>query len=102
MPETIMYHEGNHCLQDQFDGHRISDRLEEKLTRTAFTVDKAFIESAIDFFIRASIGRRYDETATRAGSFGEIARAQMLVLRYYANAIAHLSRTALAQPAAAE
>src|SRR5689334_11878649 len=49
---TIMYHEGNRRLQDQFDSRRISDRLEEKLTRSAFTPDdKAFIESAIYFFL---------------------------------------------------
>ncbi len=35
-----------------FDSRRISDRLEEKLTRTAFTDDdKAFIGSAIYFFL---------------------------------------------------
>ena len=49
---TIMYHDGNRRLQDQFDSRRISDRLEEKLTRTAFTADdKAFIESTIYFFL---------------------------------------------------
>src|ERR1044071_5562838 len=49
---TIMYHDGNRRLQDQFDSRRISDRLEEKLTRTAFTADdKAFIESTIYFFM---------------------------------------------------
>ena len=49
---TIMYHDGNRRLQDQFDSRRISDRLEEKLTRAAFTADdKAFIESAIYFFM---------------------------------------------------
>ena len=39
MPDTTMYHEGNRRLQDQFDSRRISDRLEEKLTRSAFTAD---------------------------------------------------------------
>jgi uncharacterized protein len=49
---TIMYHEGNRALQDQFDSRRIADRLEEKLTRTAFTEgDKAFIEGASYFFL---------------------------------------------------
>jgi len=49
---TIMYHEGNRALQDQFDSRRIADRLEEKLTRTAFTDnDKAFIEGASYFFL---------------------------------------------------
>src|SRR5271169_6804724 len=52
MSDSIMFHEGNRRLQDQFDSRRISDRLEEKLTRTAFTDDdRAFIESAAYFFI---------------------------------------------------
>ena len=52
MPDTIMYHEGNRRLQDQFESRRISDRLEEKLTRTAFTADdRVFIESVIYFFV---------------------------------------------------
>ena len=52
MTDSIMYHDGNRHLQDQFDSRRISDRLEEKLTRTAFTADdKAFIESALYFFL---------------------------------------------------
>ena len=49
---SIMYHDGNRQLQDRFDSRRIADRLEEKLTRTAFTADdKAFIESAAYFFL---------------------------------------------------
>ena len=49
---TIMYHDGNRQLQDRFDSRRISDRLEERLTRAAFTVDdKTFIESCAYFFI---------------------------------------------------
>ena len=49
---TIMYHEGNRRLQDEFQSRKIADRLEEKLTRTAFTEDdKAFIESRVFFFI---------------------------------------------------
>src|ERR1700688_2489795 len=49
---SIMYHDGNRQLQDRFDSRRISDRLEEKLTRTAFSADdKAFIESAAYFFL---------------------------------------------------
>ncbi len=49
---SIMYHDGNRALQDQFDSRRIADRLEEKLTRTAFSdADKLLIESAIYFFL---------------------------------------------------
>ena len=52
MSESIMYHEGNRRLQDRFDSRRISDRLEQKLTRTQFTADdKAFIESLPYFFL---------------------------------------------------
>src|SRR5262245_24726171 len=52
MPDSIMYHEGNRQLQDRFDSRRISDRLEEKLTRTTFSDDdKAFIESVSYFFL---------------------------------------------------
>ena len=58
MPDSIMYHEGNRQLQDAFDSRRISDRLEEKLTRTAFTADdKAFIES-VDLFLPRHRRRR--------------------------------------------
>src|SRR5262245_11958509 len=49
---TIMYHDGNRALQDEFESRRIADRLEEKLTRTKFTDDdKAFIENAPFFFL---------------------------------------------------
>ena len=49
---TIMYHDGNRRFQDEFESRRIADRLEEKLTRTAFTEDdKAFIEGAHYFFV---------------------------------------------------
>jgi predicted pyridoxine 5'-phosphate oxidase superfamily flavin-nucleotide-binding protein len=52
MPETIMYHDGNRRLQDEFDSRRIADRLEEKNTRTAFTADdKAFIKGSFYFFL---------------------------------------------------
>lgn len=49
---SIMFHDGNRQLQDRFASRRIADRLEEKLTRTAFTTDdKAYIESCPYFFI---------------------------------------------------
>jgi predicted pyridoxine 5'-phosphate oxidase superfamily flavin-nucleotide-binding protein len=52
MTQSIMFHDGNRRLQDQFESRRIADRLEEKLTRTAFTDDdRKFIESAPYFFI---------------------------------------------------
>jgi len=52
MSDSLLYHDGNRQLQDTFDSRRISDRLEEKLTRTAFSADdRTFIESAHYFFL---------------------------------------------------
>ncbi len=49
---SVMFHDGNRRLQDQFDSRRIADRLEEKLTRFAFSDgDRAFIEGAAFFFL---------------------------------------------------
>src|SRR5271166_652977 len=57
MTDSIMYHDGNGRLQDQFDSRRISDRLEEKLTRTQFTPDdKSFIESVPYIFLATADG----------------------------------------------
>jgi predicted pyridoxine 5'-phosphate oxidase superfamily flavin-nucleotide-binding protein len=61
MMDSIMYHDGNRRLQDQFDSRRIADRLEEKLTRAEFTAnDKAFIESLSYFFATADADGRPD------------------------------------------
>ena len=66
-----MYHEGNRSLQDQFDSRRISDRLEEKLTRTQFTPDdKTFIESAIYFFVATADAHGCPDCSFKGGAPG--------------------------------
>ena len=66
-----MYHSGNRALQDQFDSRRISDRLEEKLTRTAFTPDdKAFIESTIYFFLATADAEGRPDSSFKGGPPG--------------------------------
>jgi predicted pyridoxine 5'-phosphate oxidase superfamily flavin-nucleotide-binding protein len=71
MPDSIMYHNGNRLLQDRFDSRRISDRLEEKLTRTAFTADdKAFIESAIYFFLSTADAEGRPDCSFKGGPPG--------------------------------
>src|SRR5882757_10454094 len=71
MPHTIMYHDGNRRLQDQFDSRRISDRLEEKVMRTAFTADdKAFIESAIYFFLSTADAEGRPDCSFKGGPAG--------------------------------
>jgi len=71
MPDSIMYHEGNRQLQDAFASRRISDRLEEKLTRTTFTADDAaFIESVIYFFIATADTDGRPDCSYKGGAAG--------------------------------
>ena len=71
MSGSIMYHDGNRRLQDQFDSRRISDRLEEKLTRTEFSADdKTFIESAIYFFIATADAQGRPDCSFKGGMPG--------------------------------
>jgi predicted pyridoxine 5'-phosphate oxidase superfamily flavin-nucleotide-binding protein len=71
MSDSILYHEGNRRLQDQFDSRRISDRLEQKLTRTAFTDDdKAFIEGAIYFFLATADAGGHPDCSFKGGAPG--------------------------------
>ena len=68
---SIMYHDGNRQLQDRFDSRRISDKLEEKLTRTAFTTDdKAFIEGAAYFFIATADAEGRPDCSFKGGMPG--------------------------------
>jgi hypothetical protein len=69
-----MYHDGNRGLQDEFDSRRIADRLEQKLTRTAFNADdKAFIESAIYFFIATADAEGRPDCSFKGGAPGSCA-----------------------------
>ena len=71
MTDSIMYHDGNRRLQDQFDSRRISDRLEEKLTRTQFTPnDKAFIESVPYFFLATADAEGRPDCSYKGGPPG--------------------------------
>jgi predicted pyridoxine 5'-phosphate oxidase superfamily flavin-nucleotide-binding protein len=71
MTGSIMYHEGNRALQDRFESRRIADRLEEKLTRTAFSADdKAFIESVPYFFIATADADGRPDCSFKGGTPG--------------------------------
>src|SRR5436853_7497102 len=68
---SIMFHDGNRTLQDAFDSRRISDRLEERLTRTAFTPDdKAFIEGALYFFLATADAEGRPDCSFKGGMPG--------------------------------
>jgi uncharacterized protein len=68
---TILYHEGNRRLQDQFDSRRIADRLEQVTTRTAFTdADKTFIESQCFFFLATATAEGHPTCNLKGGNAG--------------------------------
>ena len=55
MAESLLYHDGNRALQDMFDSRPLADRMEEKITRAAFSDgDRAFIESMPYFFLASA------------------------------------------------
>jgi predicted pyridoxine 5'-phosphate oxidase superfamily flavin-nucleotide-binding protein len=68
---TVLYHDGNRRLQDRFDSRRIADRLEEKLTRFAFTEsDRAFIEGANAFFLATADAEGRPDCSFKGGVAG--------------------------------
>src|SRR6266853_287725 len=71
MRQGVMYHDGNRRLQDQFGSRQISDRLEEKLTRTQFTSeDKAFIESVPYLFLATADAKGRPDCSYKGGMPG--------------------------------
>ena len=66
------YHEGMRQLQDRCDTRQLADRLDEKLSRTAFTADdRAFIESRPLFFLATA------DASGRSGLFLQGRRARV-------------------------
>jgi uncharacterized protein len=73
MTDSIMYHEGNRRLQDQFDSRQISDCL-EKFTRIQFTPeDRTFIESAPYFFLATADAEGRPDCSFKGGLPGFVA-----------------------------
>jgi predicted pyridoxine 5'-phosphate oxidase superfamily flavin-nucleotide-binding protein len=68
---TVMFHDGNRRLQDQFDSRRIADRLEEKLTRFGFSEgDRAFVEGAMFFFLATADADGRPDCSFKGGTPG--------------------------------
>jgi len=71
MTAQSMYHEGNRHLQDTFGSRQLADRLEQKLTRTAFTDDdRAFIEGVSYFFLATANAEGYPDCSFKGGAPG--------------------------------
>lgn len=68
---SLLYHDGNRALQDEFASRPLADRLEEKLARTAFTEsDRAFIEGAIYFFLATADASGHPDCSFKGGAPG--------------------------------
>jgi uncharacterized protein len=68
---SILYHEGNRQLQDEFRSRPIADRLEQVTTRTTFTEDdRRFIESRIFFFLATADGEGRPDCSFKGGAEG--------------------------------
>ena len=68
---TPMYHEGARRLQDAFDTRRLADRLEQRLTRHAFTDDNAaFIARQPMFMLATADANGWPECSYKGGAPG--------------------------------
>ena len=68
---SVMFHDGNRKLQDQFDSRPIADRLEEKLTHFAFTeADRSFIEGTMFFFLATADAQGRPDCSFKGGTPG--------------------------------
>jgi predicted pyridoxine 5'-phosphate oxidase superfamily flavin-nucleotide-binding protein len=69
--ESILYHDGNRGLQDEFGSRPIADRLEQKLARVAFSDgDRGFIESVIYFFLATADAQGRPDCSFKGGPPG--------------------------------
>ena len=65
------YHAGMRELQDRCDTRLLADRLDEKLSRTAFTAeDRAFIESRPLFFLATADASGHPDCSYKGGAPG--------------------------------
>ena len=65
------YHAGMRQLQDRFDTRRLADRLDERLGRSAFTVeDRKFIESRTMFFLATADAQGCPDCSYKGGDPG--------------------------------
>jgi uncharacterized protein len=67
---SILFHDGNRRLQEQFDSRRISDRL-EAMSRTAFSnEDRSFIENTTYFFLATADAEGRPDCSFKGGPPG--------------------------------
>jgi predicted pyridoxine 5'-phosphate oxidase superfamily flavin-nucleotide-binding protein len=71
MDNTSFYHDGSRLLQDAFHSRPIADRLAERTLHTSFTEsDRAFVESAIYFFLATADAEGRPDVSFKGGPAG--------------------------------
>jgi predicted pyridoxine 5'-phosphate oxidase superfamily flavin-nucleotide-binding protein len=66
-----MYHAGSRSLQDAFDTRRLADRLQQRLSRTAFTAeDMVFIAGQTMFMLATADAEGWPECSYKGGVTG--------------------------------
>ncbi|WP_347310587.1 pyridoxamine 5'-phosphate oxidase family protein [Defluviimonas sp. SAOS-178_SWC] len=68
---SLLYHDGNRSLQDQFDTRRLADCMEKVILRQAFREDdRAFIEGAEFFFLATADPEGRPDCSFKGGAPG--------------------------------
>lgn len=67
MGDSLLFHEGNRRLQDQFESRRIADKLESFARRAFSDDDKSFIESALYFFLATADAQGRPDCSFKGG-----------------------------------
>lgn len=86
MNAPALYHEGCRALQDAFDSRRLADRLEERLSRTAFSDDdRAFIARQDHFFLATTDAEGWPDCSYKGGvpGFVQVSDAHTLAFPSY-------------------
>jgi predicted pyridoxine 5'-phosphate oxidase superfamily flavin-nucleotide-binding protein len=86
MTGSILYHEGNRHLQDEFESRRIADRLEQRTAHTQFNAgDAEIIENAAFFFLATADREGRPDVSFKGGSpgFARVAGPNELVFPDY-------------------
>ena len=106
-PDTAggAYHSGMRQLQDRWDTRRLADRLDEKLSRTAFTGDdRTFIESRQLFFLATADASGRPDCSYKGGAPGFVrvtGEAELAFPSYDGNGMFRSLGNVLVNPAVA-
>ncbi len=71
MADSLVFHDGNRALQDEFGSRRLADRIEERGVHTTFNEgDRAFIENALFFFLATADAQGQPDCSFKGGMPG--------------------------------